>query len=64
MQGVFSTTLSEEYALAAQAFNLSPQTLFSVSLKSIDYIFADEEIKTHLRKVWAEFQQSPSLSLL
>ncbi len=48
--GIFATSLSEEYAIASRVFNLTRDQLFQLSLQSIDYIFAGEEIKQRLRE--------------
>lgn len=48
--GVFQTTLSKEYAIAAQAFKLSNQDLWDLVIKSVDYTFLQEGKKTLLRE--------------
>ncbi|KXZ56423.1 hypothetical protein GPECTOR_1g377 [Gonium pectorale] len=48
--GVFGTTLSREYAIAASAFNLPVAALHELVRKSVDYIFADEQEKSQLRQ--------------
>ncbi|KAI0215665.1 Adenosine deaminase-like protein [Lamellibrachia satsuma] len=57
-KGVFATTLSEEYALAAQTFHLSPDQIWSLSFTALDYIFADGDVKERLRKKWVEIKSS------
>jgi len=52
--GVFNTALSKEYLLAAHAFKLSQQELFSLSLGALDLVFADGELKAALRERFAE----------
>jgi adenosine deaminase len=56
-KGVFSTTLSAEYAIAAATFDLSRQDVWDLSYASIDHIFADDSVKQTLRAAW---QQSKS----
>ena len=51
-KGVFSTSLSEEYALAAQSFSLSKKELWNMSFQAINYVFEDEVTKEELRKLW------------
>ena len=50
-KGVFSTSLSEEYSIAAHTFSLSTTDLLELSLDAVDYIF-DEDIKQELIKLW------------
>ena len=52
--GVFDTALSKEYILAAHAFKLSQQELFSLSLGALDLAFADGGLKAALRERFAE----------
>ena len=47
--GIFSTSLSHEYYCVASAFNLSKNELFTLSLNSANYIFADESTKKDLK---------------
>lgn len=51
-KGVFSTNLSEEYRIAAETYNLGRDELWKISEDAIDSIFADDWIKTSLRKEW------------
>lgn len=51
-KGVFSTSLSEEYQLAASTFDLQPSDLWRLSLSSIDSAFCDEQSKEKLREKW------------
>ncbi|ELU13338.1 hypothetical protein CAPTEDRAFT_219075 [Capitella teleta] len=48
-KGVFSTSLNEEYILAAKEFHLSFEELWDLSLQSIDSIFESKEFKTELK---------------
>lgn len=59
--GVFSTSLSKEYAIAAKAFNLSKAQLFGLSKNAIEYTFASEETKDKLRKKWESHTDSKLL---
>lgn len=51
-KGVFATSLSSEYLKVADAFKLSKKQIFSWSRSCIDFIFANEMIKSNLRKVF------------
>uniref|UniRef100_UPI00358FE9BF adenosine deaminase-like protein isoform X1 n=1 Tax=Myxine glutinosa TaxID=7769 RepID=UPI00358FE9BF len=53
-KGVFSTTLSEEYGIAATTFGLSPKQLWDISYNSIDFAFAQHDVKDKLRFTWNE----------
>ncbi len=46
--GVFNTSLSHEYALAAKAFNLSPEQLLRLSQAAIQHTFLTEPEKQQL----------------
>lgn len=56
-KGVFSTSLTEEYSIAADTFQLSYDQIWNLSYASIDYIFSDEEMKNKLRKKWNSFKE-------
>ncbi|KAK8629469.1 hypothetical protein V6N13_078310 [Hibiscus sabdariffa] len=47
--GVFSTSLSGEYGLAASAFSLGKTEMFQLAENAIDFIFADDGVKEDLR---------------
>ncbi|GLI68791.1 hypothetical protein VaNZ11_013285 [Volvox africanus] len=49
--GVFGTTLSREYAIAATAFRLRMNALVELGRKSVEYTFADAEEKRRLRSI-------------
>ena len=51
-KGVFSTSLSEEYYLAACSFGLTKRELCDLSSEAIDHIFEGEAIKNKLRNFW------------
>ena len=61
-KGIFSTSLSHEYALAAAAFGLSSKQLFELSRASIECIFAPEHDKEALRQQWRESATSSLLA--
>ncbi|KAL5726843.1 adenosine deaminase [Ranunculus cassubicifolius] len=48
--GVFSTSLSQEYMLAASAFDLGEEEMFNLGKRSIEFVFADEAVKKYLRE--------------
>ncbi|KAI3745364.1 hypothetical protein L1987_58475 [Smallanthus sonchifolius] len=50
--GVFSTILSNEYALVSSAFGLGKMELFELARKGVDFIFAGNEVKMELMKVY------------
>ncbi|XP_060072113.1 adenosine deaminase-like protein [Ylistrum balloti] len=60
-KGMFDTTLSEEYAIAARTFKLDRQSVWTLSLASIDAIFADDVVKQTLRNKWHELK--PTLNI-
>ena len=47
--GVFHTSLSKEYAIAAKAFNLSEDDLWTLTLRSTDYTFLSASSKAELK---------------
>ena len=51
-KGVFSTTLSREYLLAADAFHLDGDALWRISEQAIEHSFASDETKHVLRRRW------------
>ena len=51
-KGVFSTSLSEEYAIAGHTFSLSKEDLWGLSLSAVDYTFEEDSFKEELRKLW------------
>ncbi|PSN55923.1 Adenosine deaminase-like protein [Blattella germanica] len=57
-KGVFATSLSEEYALAAKHHNLSRKQLWELSLFSIDYTFASEDEKNQLKLLYSKVKES------
>jgi len=51
-KGIFATSLSREYAVAAETFNLTRENLWDLSHDSINYIFADDAVKNQLWTAW------------
>lgn len=47
--GVFQTSLSKEYAIAAKAFSLSEDDLWTLTLHSVDYTFLSATSKAELK---------------
>lgn len=56
--GVFGSTVSNEYLLAAEHFGLSQADLVAVARRGIEIIFGGEEEKERLRNLIDEFQGS------
>ncbi|XP_010538724.1 PREDICTED: adenosine deaminase-like protein isoform X2 [Tarenaya hassleriana] len=50
--GVFSTSLSNEYALAAHSFGLSKKEIFGLARNAIEFTFAEDEVKRELRLIY------------
>ncbi|XP_022104694.1 adenosine deaminase-like protein [Acanthaster planci] len=53
-KGIFATSLSQEYQIAATTFNLTHEQMWELSFGSIACIFADDETKHWLRNMWAQ----------
>ncbi|KAI3456430.1 hypothetical protein Pfo_013093 [Paulownia fortunei] len=51
--GVFSTSLSAEYALASSTFGLGKREMFQLAQKAIDFIFACDRVKGELKTIFA-----------
>jgi len=51
-KGVFSTTLSHEYAVAAQSFQLDRRTLFDLARQAMEYSFAGDDIRTIVQQLF------------
>lgn len=54
-KGVFGTSLSEEYYLAAQHFALTKETLAYLAASSAEQIFAEDDLKVGLRRLWSMY---------
>ncbi len=55
--GVFNTSLSQEYAMAAQAFRLSRKQLITLAAASVAFAFADDLTKGRLTAQIAAFHE-------
>ncbi|XP_021934884.1 adenosine deaminase-like protein isoform X2 [Zootermopsis nevadensis] len=56
-KGVFATSLSEEYVLAANSYDLSKEQLWKMTMSSIDYTFASEEEKNRLKQMFMQIKE-------
>ncbi|XP_042394494.1 N6-mAMP deaminase-like isoform X2 [Zingiber officinale] len=52
--GLFSTSLSNEYHLAASTFGLNKRDMFILARSAIQFSFADLEVKEELSKIFCE----------
>ncbi|XP_068463019.1 N6-mAMP deaminase isoform X1 [Phaseolus vulgaris] len=59
--GVFSTSLSNEYNIAASTFGLGQNEMFELSKNSIEFIFGDNVVKEILRKTFDSAAKSLEL---
>ncbi|KAH7569538.1 hypothetical protein JRO89_XS06G0181300 [Xanthoceras sorbifolium] len=50
--GVFSTTLSKEYDLAASTFDLGKWEMFQLAKTAVEFIFADDGVKQDLEAIF------------
>nr|XP_002128674.1 adenosine deaminase-like protein [Ciona intestinalis] len=57
-KGVFSTGLSSEYFIIANALSLSEEQTLKLSESAIDFIFADENMKAKLKQIWKESKKA------
>ncbi|WOL06722.1 adenosine deaminase-like protein isoform X1 [Canna indica] len=55
--GLFSTTLSNEYYLAASTFGLNKSEIFVLARSAIQYAFVDDEVKEELTKVFDDAEK-------
>lgn len=53
--GVFCSPLSQEYQLAAQHFELETSDIRTLCERAVDAVFAGEQEKERLRKIYAEW---------
>ena len=51
-KGVFSTTLSEEYAIAGQTFSLSKQELWHLARRAVNFVFESDSLREGLRNLY------------
>ncbi|XP_050371032.1 N6-mAMP deaminase [Argentina anserina] len=59
--GVFSTSLSNEYNLAASAFGLGRRDIFKLTKNAVEYIFADDGVKRELKEIFSSAEQKLDL---
>ncbi|OVA10568.1 Adenosine/AMP deaminase domain [Macleaya cordata] len=50
--GMFSTSLSKEYNLAASAFGLGKEEMFQLARDATEFVFADDDVKKNLREIF------------
>ncbi|GMN49852.1 hypothetical protein TIFTF001_019013 [Ficus carica] len=50
--GVFSTSLSHEYKLAASAFGLGKFEMFQLARNAVEFVFAEDGVKRELRELF------------
>ncbi|KAI4298661.1 hypothetical protein L6164_032194 [Bauhinia variegata] len=50
--GVFSTSVSNEYKIAASSFGLGKREMFELAKSAVEFIFADDAMKNDLRKIF------------
>lgn len=55
-KGVFSTTLSNEYEIAAEECGMSREEVFELSRNAIETIFADDSVKSALKSKWDDWK--------
>ncbi|KAL7130245.1 hypothetical protein ABFS83_13G121500 [Erythranthe nasuta] len=51
--GVFSTSISAEYALASSTFGIGKREMFEMNDRAIDFIFACDRVKQELKTMFA-----------
>ncbi|CAJ2649530.1 unnamed protein product [Trifolium pratense] len=51
--GVFSTSVSNEYKIAASSFGLGRKETFELSKNAVEFIFADNTVKEDLRNIFS-----------
>ncbi len=61
-QGVFQTSLSKEYAIAAQAFQLTEDDLWTLVLRSVEYTFLSNAAKAELTDLMQRRQDALSVA--
>ncbi|PRQ28501.1 putative adenosine deaminase [Rosa chinensis] len=55
--GVFSTSLSNEYNLAASAFGLGRREIFQLTRNAVEFIFAGDGVKRELKEIFSSAEQ-------
>ncbi|XP_066996474.2 adenosine deaminase-like protein [Anabrus simplex] len=56
-KGVFNTTLSQEYRIAAECFSLSKEDLYDLSLASVEYAFCTELEKMKMKDMFSHWKK-------
>jgi adenosine deaminase len=51
-KGVFATSLTKEFTIAANTFQLTTEDVWNLSYDSINWIFSDDGVKEQLRTKW------------
>lgn len=54
---MFSTSLSEEFQLAASGFGLTKKEVWALSHEAVNYTFEDDTVKNELRALWTNHTQ-------
>ncbi|KAL5578880.1 hypothetical protein UlMin_011322 [Ulmus minor] len=60
--GVFSTSLSNEYKLAASAYGLGGREIFQLARNAVGFVFAEESVKMDLREIFNSAEKKLDLS--
>ncbi|KAL0908980.1 hypothetical protein M5K25_023497 [Dendrobium thyrsiflorum] len=55
--GLFSTSLSNEYYLAAETFGLDKKDMLQLGANAIEFVFADSEVKKAIREIFRAFER-------
>ncbi|KAK1307927.1 hypothetical protein QJS10_CPA09g01225 [Acorus calamus] len=55
--GMFSTSLSREYYIAAKTFGLSKSQLHEMAMNAITYAFADGKVKKALEEIFKDYER-------
>lgn len=61
-KGVFGTSLSNEYRIAADVLGIQQRAIYDLSEKAIDHIFADDNTKRRLHQDWALWLRNSQLN--
>ena len=61
-KGVFCTSLSKEYMLAADWLNLSREQIWDLSYNAINHIFASDKMKEELHKKFSSIKSTLSIN--
>lgn len=56
-RGLFSTTLSYEYYLAASTFGLNKEEMIELARSAINFIFEDDEVKQSLKEMFMDAEK-------